>query len=72
MMREFVLCVPLILLFPNWFEPAVKGPLYSAPVADVMTIIVAVVMMIGVVKKLQKKELETQKVEETLATTDCE
>ena len=72
MMREFVLCVPLILLFPNWFEPAVMEPLYSASVADVITIIVAVVMMIGVVKKLQKKELETQKVEETLATTDCE
>lgn len=72
MMREFVLCVPLILLFPNWFELAVMGPLYSAPVTDVITIIVAVVMMIGVVKKLQKKELETQKVEETLATTDCE
>lgn len=52
MMREFVLCVPLILLFPNWFEPAVMGPLYSAPVADVITIIVAVVMMIGIVKKL--------------------
>lgn len=72
MMREFVLCVPLILLFPNWFESTVMGPLYSAPVADVITIIVAVVMMIGVVKKLQKKVLETQKVEETLATTDCE
>lgn len=59
LMRDFILCVPMILLFPTMMEPAVIGPLYSAPISDIITIIIAVIMMVRVshvLKHLQRKE----------------
>lgn len=54
LLRDFILCVPLILIFPMFVEPGVMGPLYSAPIADVITLLVAGVMMAGVLKKLNQ------------------
>ena len=54
LLRDFILCVPLILIFPMFVEPGVMGPLYSAPIADVVTLLVAGVMMAGVLKKLNQ------------------
>lgn len=58
LLRDFILCVPIIRLFPNLTEPSVMGPLYSAPVADVITIVIAVVMVAGARKSL--KEMNTE------------
>ena len=43
-----------MLIFPMFVEPGVMGPLYSAPIADVVTLLVAGVMMAGVLKKLNQ------------------
>ncbi|MEE0801751.1 MAG: MATE family efflux transporter [Gemmiger sp.] len=56
LLRDFVLCVPLVLLLPLVVDPGVMGPLYSAPVADVLTLLVAVVMMAGVWKRLDRMQ----------------
>lgn len=56
LLRDFVLCVPLVLLLPLVVEPGVMGPLYSAPVADVLTLLVAAVMMAGVWKRLDRMQ----------------
>ncbi|WP_148410743.1 MATE family efflux transporter [Murimonas intestini] len=52
LLRDFILSVPLILLLPHVFPSGVMGPLYSAPVADVISLIVAAVMMCRVWKTL--------------------
>ncbi len=54
LLRDFILCVPMILIFPLFVEPGVMGPLYSGPVADVLTLIIAIVLMGGVMKKLRE------------------
>ncbi|WP_338049752.1 hypothetical protein [Pseudoflavonifractor phocaeensis] len=56
LLRDFILCVPMILAFPLLVEPGVMGPLYSAPIADVITLLVAGVMMAGILKKLTRME----------------
>lgn len=56
LLRDFILCVPLVLLLPLVVEPGVMGPLYSAPVADVLTLLVAAVMMAGVWKRLDRMQ----------------
>lgn len=43
LLRDFILSVPLILLLPTSF--GVVGPLYSAPVADVLSLLTAVFLM---------------------------
>ena len=58
LLRDFILCVPMILLFPTLTEPGVMGPLYSAPVADVITIVIAAFMVVGVRKSLKKMNVE--------------
>lgn len=58
LLRDFILCVPMILLFPTLTEPGVMGPLYSAPVADVITIVIAAFMVVGVRKPLKKMNVE--------------
>lgn len=50
LLREFVLCVPLILLLPIRF--GLMGTLYSAPIADVVSVIVALFLMRDVFSKL--------------------
>ena len=54
LLRDFILCVPMILLFPLLTEPGVMGPLYSGPVADVITRAVAAVMMAPTLRRLEK------------------
>lgn len=53
LLRDFVFSVPLVLLLPQFFTPAVTGPLFSAPIADVISLIVVVVIMIPVMRKLR-------------------
>ncbi|MDD6661604.1 MAG: MATE family efflux transporter [Lachnospiraceae bacterium] len=52
LLRDFILSIPLILLFPRFF--GVVGALYSAPVADVISLIVVVFMMRSVYKELSE------------------
>lgn len=58
LLRDFVLCVPMILLFPRVGEAGVMGPLYSAPAADVITILVAAAMMVRVMG--QQRQVRNQ------------
>lgn len=50
LLRDFILSVPLVLLLPLTF--GVIGPLYSGPIADLVSFVVTVVMMVCVFKKL--------------------
>ncbi|NCB92090.1 MAG: MATE family efflux transporter [Clostridia bacterium] len=50
LLRDFILSVPLVLILPLAF--GVKGPLFSAPIADIMTFLVVVAMMRKVMKEL--------------------
>ena len=52
LLRDFVLSVPLALLLPRSF--GVIGALFSAPIADAVSIIVVVIMMITVYKELNR------------------
>ncbi|MDD3219710.1 MAG: MATE family efflux transporter [Lachnospiraceae bacterium] len=57
LLRDFVLSVPLVLLLPLAF--GVEGPLFSGPIADIVTFLVVVIMMRHVMKGLDtqmKKE----------------
>ena len=53
LLRDFVLSVPLVLWLPTVF--GVTGPLYSGPVADTISCIAAIVMIINVLGTLDKK-----------------
>jgi Na+-driven multidrug efflux pump len=53
LLRDFILLVPLILIFAAKF--GVVGALYSAPVADVISFIVTVLIMRSTIKKLSAK-----------------
>lgn len=55
LLRNFVLCVPMILLFPLVGDAGVLGPLFSAPVADGITLAVAVAIMVRVLGKLPRE-----------------
>ena len=50
LLRDFVFSVPLVLILPLGF--GVKGPLFSAPIADVVTLIVALIMIRIVMREL--------------------
>jgi Na+-driven multidrug efflux pump len=50
LLRDFVLLVPLVLLLPMKF--GVTGTLFSAPIADVISFIITVIIMRHTVKKL--------------------
>ena len=60
LLRDFILCVPMILLFPRLVSPGVLGPLYAAPVADVITILVAVGMLVPVLRQLKTRQPEQE------------
>jgi len=53
LLREFVLSVPLAIILPLFF--GVEGALFSAPIADIVTMIVVVVMARIVMKELDSK-----------------
>ncbi len=64
--REFILSVPLVLLLPKWNNLGVMGPLYSGPIADVISFALAVVMIIGVFRSLPVDEAEAVPTKESL------
>lgn len=51
LMREFVINVPLVITLPKFL--GVTGVLYSAPIADTVTFIATVLIMIPTMKKLK-------------------
>lgn len=53
LLREFVLSVPLVILLPVMF--GVKGALYSAPIADIISFIAVIIIMIYIFKHLNNK-----------------
>ena len=50
LLRDFILSVPLILILPKMF--GIMGPLFSAPIADIITLIVTVAIMFKVFRSL--------------------
>ncbi len=61
LLRDFILCVPLIILFPNINNLGVMGPLYSAPIADIITFAISMAMMYYVFKNSAKEEKHSKK-----------
>ena len=43
LLRDFALCVPLMFLLPLWF--GIYGPLFSAPIADILSFLAALGVM---------------------------
>ena len=58
LLRDFVLCVPLVLLLP--LKLGVYGPLYSAPISDIISFL-AVIAVMGYLKKLLTGGLNSEK-----------
>lgn len=56
LLRDFLLSVPLVFLLPKVVEPPVVGPLYSGPIADVVSFAVAMVL----ISHVFRRELTTQ------------
>lgn len=56
LLRDFVLSVPLVLLLPRIFE--IEGTLYSAPVADVVSFVVVLLIFRHIFKILNKESAE--------------
>lgn len=54
LLRDFVLIVPLVLILAN--VNGVIGLLYSAPIADIISMIVVIIMVRKVMKELHHKE----------------
>ena len=54
MIREVVFGVGFALLLPVFF--GLNGVLYSMPVSDLLTFIVAVILIMGTYKELNQKE----------------
>lgn len=59
LLRDFLLSVPLIMLLPRTF--GVTGSLYSAPIADVITIFVVIAMIAHVFCQLTKQQEKGKK-----------
>lgn len=58
LLRDIILSVPLILLLPRAL--GVTGPLFSAPIADVISLVFVVAMMAPVFKELNGKQAEAE------------
>ena len=54
LLREFVLSVPLAIVLPMFF--GVEGALYSAPIADIGSMIAVVIMSAIMLRELKEKE----------------
>lgn len=52
LLRDFILSIPLTLLLPKYF--GVVGALYSAPIADLVSLFAVVIVMILVYRELNK------------------
>ncbi len=59
LLRDFILSVPLVLLLPRVMALGVMGPLYSAPIADVISLIAAAVMVRKVFADMPHNQAET-------------
>ena len=57
LLRDFILSVPLVLFLPKIF--GVVGTLYSVPIADVVSFIVVIFIMIKVFRELSENKVET-------------
>lgn len=55
LLRDFILSVPLIIILPRIM--GLEGVLYSAPIADLFSIIAVIVIMTGVLKQLSSKKI---------------
>nr|WP_319489921.1 MATE family efflux transporter [uncultured Caproiciproducens sp.] len=55
LLRDFILSVPLIIILPRIM--GLEGVLYSAPIADLFSIIAVIVIMTGVLKHLSSKKI---------------
>ena len=55
LLRDFILSVPLVLFLP--VALGVTGPLYSGPIADIVSFAVAMIMMAVVFKKLNVTDM---------------
>lgn len=56
LLRDFVLIVPLVLAMPFFFQPAVVGPLFAAPIADIIACIITAIMMVSVLRKITQSQ----------------
>lgn len=56
LLRDFVLIVPLVLAMPFLFQPAVVGPLFAAPIADIIACIITAIMMVSVLRKISQSQ----------------
>lgn len=54
LLRDFILSVPLVLLLPRSF--GVMGTLYSAPIADIISFIIVVILWGYILKHLRDKK----------------
>ena len=64
LLREFVFSVPLVLVLPTLFDLGVMGPLFSAPIADVLVFVITLILMRSVMGQLDAAapaEPETRK-----------
>ncbi len=52
LLRDFALSVPLAIILPIFF--GVKGALFSAPIADIVSMIAVVIMSVTVLKELSR------------------
>lgn len=55
LLRDFILSVPLVVILPNVNNLGVVGPLYSGPIADIISFAVAVIMIAVVFRKLDSE-----------------
>lgn len=62
LLRDFILSVPLVILLPKMF--GVTGALYSAPIADIVSLIAVIGMMVPVLRKLTRMEKEEKSIEQ--------
>ncbi len=56
LLREFVLSVPLVLILPRVGGLGVMGPLYSGPIADLVSCAAAVVLVTAVLRSMPKEQ----------------
>lgn len=57
--RQIIFLIPLILILPRFF--GIMGILYSAPIADVLSFVAGLVLIIGEFKDMKRLEIERDK-----------
>lgn len=65
LLRDFVLLVPLIILLPYYY--GLIGTLYSAPIADVVSLIVVIFVMKKVLSGLKTEEIQSMSIENPIS-----